>query len=347
MTETVHNRHKLFGWMLFGATVLVISSGTGYVYAYHGRMAPRTQINGVSIGYMTKAEATSVITRQEETFLKSPLRMNYPDGVITVQPKLLGLTFNNASALDLAYANADQQTLLLRVQQLLTAPFHSHNYPDFVYPISDTGRAYLRQALPSSVEQSATETSLSFIPNATTVNAGIAGHLVDLLALSRALANAYSSHSSSISLELTTFQPTVSLAGAQTALTQAQSLLSTPWIVQIGSQTLNISDQEFAKLLSTSIVPATKEASASLSLEVQPDALQALVTSLAKQSDRVASNALLSVVNGAVVVTQPDIDGLVVNQPAVLSAITLAIATPPISHKIELQTTLTKAAIRS
>ena len=183
MTETVHNRHKLFGWMLFGATVLVISSGTGYVYAYHGRMAPRTQINGVSIGYMTKAEATSVITRQEDTFLRSPLRMNYPGGVITVQPKLLGLTFNNASALDLAYANADQQTLLLRVQQLLTAPFHSHNYPDFVYPISDTGRAYLRQTLPSSVEQSATETSLSFIPNATTVNAGIAGHLVDLLAV--------------------------------------------------------------------------------------------------------------------------------------------------------------------
>ena len=347
MKLTQPDRKTLIRLTVSGSLILLVSTGAGYVYAYSGRMAPRTRIGGVSVGHLTKSAAQALVIRHENDFLAKNLMLEYPGGSLNVQPKLLGLKFETQASLDAAYANVNSASLITRIQQLIVAPFHSTEYPLGLDPVNDEGSVYISKHLASDLEKPVTETTLSFIPGNVTVKPGIAGQLVDIAALSSTLSAAYDSQADKLPLTFKMFKPAVTADGAAAALAEAQMLLATPWSIQAGSRALTLSDQDLAALLATKTVPAINGTSATLALTLQPEPLKAYVMSLAALVDRPASNAMLGAVNGSVAVTQSDVDGLSLDQAAAAAAFQVAEDTPPADRVVTISTAVTKAAIRA
>ena len=341
------NRRQLGLLMLIGLLVLLVSASAGYAYAYRGRMAPRTRISGIPVGHLTPAEAEVAVTAHQNAFLDSDVQLDYVGASLSVKPKQLGIQFETVPAIGQAYGNADRQPWPTRLYQLLQAPLHPRNVPAVLSPISPQGDLYLTQLLAAHVEEQATETTLSFVPGNVTVKSGQAGHSVDRSVLNRDLAAAYAMETRRVSLAVITVQPQVAPEGAAAAALKAGELLKAPWTAQAGSKTLTVSDQDLATVLRTAVIPATAGLPASLALRSDPAAVQSLVAALAQQADRPAQNAMLGMLNGSAAVTQPDIDGLAIDQAAAAATIEGAIVAPSDDRKLTLATSVTKAAIRA
>ncbi|MBU6389658.1 VanW family protein [Patescibacteria group bacterium] len=324
-------------WLLsvVGFVVLLLAAGTAYAFYYHDRMVPRTYIAGVAVGGMTKTEAANAITAKENQFKNSTLHLTYQEKSWQFRVSDLDLQFLNSDGLNQAYSRGKVGSISDQLNQMFSALLAPVYYEVDLNPLPDGGRKNLEDKAVSSIETAPAETTLDFVPGAVRIIPGKAGEKMDENRFESDLYQSFRDQDPTIALQLKRFNPEVSADQAVAAQQQASRILSSDWTVQTGSKALTLKATDIAGMLTTSVARDSTGTATGLQIGVNDDALQKVVTDVAKQVSVDPKNAVLNWSNNSIQVTQDGVAGSMMIIDQTIQTIKQQFANSPQNHTVQ------------
>jgi vancomycin resistance protein YoaR len=304
-----------------GICLSLLFGATAYAFYYANRILPRTAVAGIAVGGLTHSQAQAILQQREEAFLAQELTASFSDKEWKVQPSALELAFSHADGLDQAYQYGKTGSFLRQLGQMAAAPFDSRSFEIDLYPVNETGRKHLSEAVLAEIEQPMSETGLSLVPGRVTVVPGKDGQRLDYDDLHRALYAAFRAQDPTIALQLKSFSPEVSPAQAEPARVLADSLLSDPWKISMVDKEFTISQSDLAGWLATEVERDGSDEATGLALVLNKEEARKKLGEWAAQADRKAVNAKLKPESGTVSIAEEGRDGLSVDVEATLSVL--------------------------
>jgi len=243
-----------------GVGVLGVGAAYGALVAASGDGLPRgATVLGVDVGGLSEAQATATLDKQLGPRATAPINATIGSDAVSVVPADAGLTFDAAATVD-GYAQRIWNPITL-ITQFTGGPK--------IAPVIGIDQAALDASvkqLAADSDSPAQEPSVEFRGTAPVLVNGANGRVLDQKAAATAIADSYLVSSDAVRLPVVETAPTVSQEDAQKALVLAQSAVSAPVTVKVGTITAQIPSADIARALA--FTPQGGQLSASLDGEV-------------------------------------------------------------------------------
>lgn len=336
-TTPDYQRSPLAVRMLITAAVIIVLLVGSFEVVYAGKVFPGVSANGAYLGGLSKASATAHLGGRIREFSGHALPVTYGKSTIRLPVNTLGVTYDTDANVRSAFAYGRRGSLGQRIREQAralvgrTTTFDAYAYDDaklrpYVSDISD------------DVDTPVTNASLDFADNKVQITPSQTGARLDLGQMVRLIEDRLRTTDES-SLPAPIYQLPALIGSEQLRKTadQAATYLAAPVRITYGSSSREITQSVIASWINVTQPPRRDflttlrlddlySAPADLSLGLEKALVTRYVLDLAGKVDQAPQNAALAMTDGKLAVTRPGREGLKLDQPAAVEAITTALS---------------------
>lgn len=320
-----------------GLAVLALILGASFEFVYAGKIYPGVSADGLNLSGMSQKLAAEKLTDKINDFGEHVVTISNGDTNLRIPVASLDVTYDAKKAAALAYSfgrsgsfftqlHAQLRALIGRATPLSVYSYDSARLIPYIVDLDDDVTTPVQNATFSFDDNQAQVT-----PSQTGSRLDL-GRLIDLVGDRLANTSADTIHAPVYQL-----QPDITTAELATALNQIDDYISGPITLSYGGATRTIDQNTIISWINVTPMPVRSFANTlkledlyplppHASLGLSPDAVKNYVADLARGTDQTAQNAGIAMENDQLVVTQPSVNGVKVDQAAAIEGITAALS---------------------
>jgi vancomycin resistance protein YoaR len=349
-------RMPIWGRVTGSLVVVVLLVGATFEIVYAGAVYAGVSADGVYLGGLSKAAAMTRLNDRISTFSGDAITITNGKTDLNIPVASLGVKYDTARAVDLAYNFGRQGSIWSQADQQLRSLFgHSSDFDAYSY---DDGQLVpFILGLDNQISTPSQNAALTFASGNAQVTPGQAGNRLDLGSLTEDV-NQRLSHTSSATIAAPIYQltPDLQTGPLQAAISQINGYVSAPITVAYSGKT-NVIDQStiISWVEASSAAPKNFMESLNLadlyplppsaSLGLSESAVASYVANLASSINQPAINATLAMANSQVSVTSPSQNGVAVDQTDAVNQIVASLKQTGNSRVVNLKLGTTTAAV--
>lgn len=211
-----------------GILILTTLLGVGDTIASWQSVHPRVDVNGVSIGGMTKTEAREALKRRLELTLKRPVVVEYKGKRWSIDPKNAGFTIDYAKTIENAYSVGRQDGTLASFGERVSSWFAGREIR-LVYKVDEKVLNRFLDEVEGKIGKKSADAMVTLKDNEFVVADGKPGYEIDRKKALPQIRNALTDElKRKVVLELRAANPEINLSQAKAAADSAEEMVTSP-----------------------------------------------------------------------------------------------------------------------
>ncbi len=304
----------------------------GLRIAYFGRIYPGVSANGVYLGGLTIADARQELQKQTTTYTSKPQTLVFSTNTVAVSPNDLGVTYNNAEAANKALMVGRGSNIVENISAQL-AVLIGRQSPIAEVSFDPTKISNFLLAQNQLVSQPVQNSTISFTDGNVAISDSSAGNRLNLYTTQLWLQNYFGQKSTKPgTVPIFQVQPTISSTQLKTYTNLWQTINTQPITLTYGTSSWKIDSNTVASWLAATPtdLPIKKDilnnyytpASENSSTYFDNLKIAAWVKDLATKINTDPQDAELTIVDGRATVFAQSRNGLQLDEPSTIKAIT-------------------------
>lgn len=344
---------KLVRWLVVVAILVIVS----FELVYAGKIYPGVTMDGVEVGGMTKDEAKKALDTRVDEFLVRSLAVSYGNTTLRIPVKDLGVKYDKAKAMDLAWNYGRQGSLINKFrQQLRTLIGRNTNFAAYSYDDAKLA-PYLNQ-VSDDVTSNVVDASLSFSDNKAQVTPAQTGSRLDFGRVVWGVEDRLAqTQLDAFAAPVYQLEPVVETAALERSVHQADEFVRAPIGLTYGDHASEIDQSTIISWLtinhrstktflqSMNLADLFPQAS-TVSVSLDKEAVKKYVQKLAGSVDQTTRNAGLAMVDGKLTVVQPSRNGQILDRDKAVDQIFDAAKQDTDKRLVALKMTTTRPDVR-